>query len=170
MSIRADHFRNFVVRPALLRLAELSGQPNINSLDAEELIMGTIAHESHMGYYLRQHPKGPARGVGQMEEFTYYDLWHTYLKHRPQLADAVRSFASGMSIEQGIPNFDEMIGNLNFAVVMIRVRYLPAPPPLPAKYDLEGQARYHIDYYNRGGGTEVHEYVNDYRRLVLDLV
>ncbi|MDX1489720.1 MAG: hypothetical protein R3332_00385 [Pseudohongiellaceae bacterium] len=167
MSIRPDHFRQYVVRPTLSRLAELSGQPNINSEEAEELIMGTVAHESHLGHYLHQHPVGPARGVGQMEEFTYYDLWESYLKHRTKLADAARAFASIQSIENGIPDFSDVIGNLAFAVVMIRVRYLPAPQALPSADDLEAQANYHIKYYNRGGAAEVHKYVNDYRRYVL---
>lgn len=167
MSIRADHFRDFVVKPTLKFLADAANNPKIDTPAAVELVMGTVAHESLLGVYLRQHPTGPARGVGQMEPATYADMWQNYLKTRPLLADAVRSLASGRSIEAGVPDFSELIGNLYFMVAMIRIRYLPAPAPLPAADDLPGLAAYHVKFYNRGGDAESHEFVHDYKRYVL---
>lgn len=168
MGIRADHFRKYVVEPVLAYLEEKTGNDRIDCPAAVRLIMGTFAHESHLCEYLRQHPTGPARGGGQMEEATYYSLWENYLKHRPELADAVRSLASVKSINAGVPDFSEVIGNLNFAVAMTRVRYLPAPQRLPEVHDLNGLAEYHRRWYNRGGDAEVHEFIRDMRLYVDD--
>lgn len=168
MSIRADHFEEFVVVPTLNYMAEATGNNRINSRAAIQLVMMTIAHESHLGEYLRQYPTGPARGLPQMEPITYADMWDSYLKNpsRRALADAVRDLASLRSIKQGVPDFSEIIGNLPFAVAMARVRYLPAPQILPLADDLEGLAAYHVKWYNRGGGAEAHELIRDYRRYV----
>lgn len=168
MSIRADHFEEFVVVPTLNHMAEATGNNRINSRAAVQQIMMTFAHESHLCEYLRQHPAGPARGGLQMEPATYDDLWNNYLRNpnRRALAECVRDLASLRSIKQGIPDFNEIIGNLPFAVAMARVRYLPAPQILPMADDLEGLAAYHVKYYNRGGGAEVHELIRDYRLYV----
>lgn len=164
--IRADHFEEFVVVPTLSLMADATGNNRINSPAAIQLIMGTFAHESHLCEYLRQHPAGPARGGGQMESVTYNDLWDNYLKPRRTLADAVRSLASARSIKNGVPDFEELTGNLNFAVAMTRVRYLPAPQILPVEGDIEALAAYHVRWYNRGGGAEEHEFVRDYKLYV----
>lgn len=166
MGIRADHFEEFVVVPTLNFMAEATGNNRINSPAAIQLIMGTFAHESHLCEYLRQHPTGPARGGLQMEGKTYADLWDNYLKSRKTLADAVRDLASLRSIKQGVPDFEEVIGNLPFAVAMARVRYLPAPQILPIEDDLQGLADYHVKWYNRGGDAEAHEFVRDYHLYV----
>ena len=49
---------------------------------------------------------------------------------------------------------------------MIRVRYLPAPEPIPASNDLPGLANYHVRYYNRGGSASVISFIRDYRKYV----
>jgi hypothetical protein len=162
--IHAAHLREFIVQPTLKHLADYTSNPRIAIPAAEELVMGTIAHESLCGRYLRQHPTGPGRGVGQMELATYEDMWTNYLRTRPVLADAVRSLAAVSSIRGGVPDFSQVIGNLPFAVAMIRIRYLPAPPPIPAT--LEGQADYHVRFYNRGGAATVDKYLRDYRRFI----
>ncbi len=166
MSIRADHLRDFVVVPVLDHMAEATGNNRINCPAAIELVLGTVAHESHMGVYLRQHPTGPARGIGQMEQATYDDLWSNYLRTRPELAEAVRRLASVASIKAGIPAFSEVVGNLNFAVAMIRVRYLPAPQVLPQAGDIQALGEYHVKWYNRGGAATASAFVADYKRLV----
>lgn len=166
MSIRGDHFEEFVVIPTLDYLASETGNNRINSPAAVQLIMGTFAHESRLCEYLRQHPTGPARGGLQMEGATYDSLWANYLKPRKALADAVRSLASPRSIVDGVPEFSELIGNLNFAVAMARVRYLPAPQILPIEGDINALGEYHVRWYNRGGGAEVHEFVRDYKLYV----
>lgn len=168
MSIRADHLRSLVVKPTLNYLAAAAGNPRINSQAAIELLMMTSAHESHCGEYLRQHPRGPARGPMQMEPITYADLWASYLNSREELAEAVRSLASVRSISGGVPAFEEMVGNLPFAIAMARVRYLPAKPALPAADDLTGLALYHVKFYNRGGDATVEELLRDYRLYVLN--
>lgn len=164
--IRAVHFEEFVVVPTLDYLAEATGNNRINCPAAIQLIMGTFAHESHLCEYIRQHPTGPARGGLQMEPATYASLWENYLKTRKVVADAVRNLASIKSINQGVPDFSEVIGNLPFAVAMARVRYLPAPQILPIADDLQGLAAYHVKWYNRGGDAEAHEFIRDYHLYV----
>jgi len=164
--IKASHLRSHIVIPTLAYLAETTGRKGLMTDGVVELIMGTIAHESLGGYYLRQHPTGPARGIGQMEKETHDSLWEHQLKFRADLADAVRSLASPRSFKDEVPDSQEVIGNLNYAVAMIRVRYLPAPEPIPASNDLPGLANYHVRYYNRGGAASVIGFIRDYRKYV----
>ena len=75
MSFDARQFRECIIRPTLRAL-----EPEIpHSLVAEELLMLTAAHESHLGTYLKQ-KGGPALGIYQMEPATYRDLHENFLR------------------------------------------------------------------------------------------
>jgi hypothetical protein len=55
MGIRSYDLRQYVIRPTLQRLG-------LWSLAAENLLLGTAAQESKLGYYLHQ-LEGPALGL-----------------------------------------------------------------------------------------------------------
>jgi hypothetical protein len=135
-----------------------------HSEDAVDLILGTAAHESHLGHYLRQ-VKGPALGLYQVEPATHSSIWDNYLRYRPELAEKVRQLASVRSINNGIPDHSELIYNLFYSTAICRLVYLPARPPIPST--VQGRAEYWKAYYNssQGRGT-VEKYLDDYRRLV----
>lgn len=155
--IHPNQFRLLVVRPVLQRL-------DMHSPAAEDLLMGTAAQESKMGRFLRQHPTGPARGVFQMEPSTHDDIWRNFLSHRSQTARIVRGYRT---TDSGMPDYDEMQGNLYYAAAMCRLHYRRVRERLPDYGDVAGYARYWKLYYNTpaGKGTE-HEFIRNWNRLV----
>ena len=148
MGIRAKDLRECVIRPVLQKL-------DLYSLEAEELMLLTVAQESQMGYYLKQ-VNGPALGIYQIEPATYMDVLR-YLRHRPELRNIVDSLATSSF------DSDELIWNLAYATAIARVKYAMIPEAIPLT--LEGQARYYKQYYNTllGKATEdeaIKNYIN----------
>lgn len=155
--IEADHLRR-VIEATLERLP-----PPMQGPKAVELLMGTAAHESHGGTYLYQ-IAGPALGIYQMEPATHDSLWANYLRYRPDLAASVRALAASYAVHNGVPYSRQLVTNLEYSTAMARIRYLPAPPPVPGT--VEGQAEYWDRWYNRSPDKGFPEqYVRDYYRF-----
>ena len=153
----AKHFRLFIVRPTLKRMGMWSPA-------AEDLIVGTAAHESQFRAFDQVTGKddvtlGPAYGVYQIEPATFDDI-NRYLKRRADIRIIVQSFLSPWPDE-----LHQLVGNLNYATAIARVKYWMAPEPLPA--GLPGIAEYWNKYYNSylGAGTP-EQFIEDYRFYV----
>lgn len=140
------------------------------SLVAEDLILMTMAQESHFGTYIEQLGTGPAQGVCQMEPATESDIWSNYLHYKPLLFAKVDGLA-------GVNGEMDAVGNLPYQIAMCRVHYrrvseaLPSPPQKQwdeAEY-LNRLAQYWKKHYNTylGAGTP-EEAVKNYQRFVLD--
>lgn len=158
MSIRASHFRSEIVRPVLAALGRV--RPVLDSPAAEELLVGTAAHESQLGFSLRQHPKGPARGVYQMEPDTLDDLM-SWLTNRTDLRAAVLAWAiPGQSF------VSQLAGNVYFATAVARLNYFRKPFTMPSADDLAGLAKVWKRWWNTeaGAGT-VEQWLRHYREL-----
>lgn len=157
MGIDAHQLRTLVVAPAIRRIG-------LYSKAAENLLMGTAAQESHLGTYLHQLGKGPAKGIFQMEPATHADIWVNYLRYKRPLADELRLMA-GMQT----PTPETMIGNLYYAAAMARVHYLRVEEPLPKAENPYDLGEYWKEFYNthQGRGT-VEEFVANYRHYVLE--
>lgn len=119
---------------------------DLYSPEAEELLLGTIAKESHMGKWLRQLGNGPARGICQVEPATCYDNWHSYLKYRPELKNKVTA-ATGVT-QVTVPNYTHLEYDPIYNIIMARIWYKRRPSPLPSAGDLVGQAYYWDNEYN----------------------
>ncbi len=133
------------------------------SPEAEELVLGTAAHESHLGEFDRQIGGGPALGAWQMEPATEDSIWRDYLEYRGGLKRAVTAATGVVAPDLNRLQYDPIYG-----AIMCRVRYLPAPETLPAEHDIEGQAAYWKKYYNTAQGRgRCEEYVRDYYRLIM---
>lgn len=146
--INPKHFREYVVRPVLMQL-----EPEIPySKAAENLLVGTAAHESKLTY-LRQLGGGPAMGLYQMEPNTHVDIWDNYLAYNEALSSKVRSFASQRWPATGL--HEELITNLAYATAMARVHYWRQPQPMPDADDLTALSGYWKRWYNtyKGAGT-----------------
>jgi hypothetical protein len=141
--IDVDQLREYIVRPVLTRLS-------LHSKVAENLVIGTALHESHL-VYLHQ-IKGPALGVYQMEPATHYDIHENYLKYRRDLKMQVIRFSGHFSGD--IPDPGELMGNLFYATAMCCVHYLRVKEQLPANSAGE-LAGYWKRHYNTklGKGT-----------------
>lgn len=155
--INARQLTDEVIVPCLRYLGH-------HSESAVDLVLGTAAHESHLGHFLRQ-VRGPALGLYQIEPATHSSIWSNYLRFRPELADKVRALAAVRSINNGIPDHSELIWNLMYSTAICRLVYLPARPAIPDT--VQGRAEYWKAHYNTslGKGT-VEKYLDDYRRLV----
>lgn len=155
--IDPTQLRERVVEPVLHKL-------DLYSEAAATLLMMTAAHESRLGRYIVQ-VRGPALGVWQMEPATHSDLWDNFLAFQPKLAEKVRLFCA-----PGGWLVDQLVWNLGYAAAMCRVHYYRRPEALPAGDDLSGLAAYAKRWYNTPAGkATANDYLDDYRRYVLEL-
>lgn len=158
--IHPIHLRQLIIDPVLKYL-------DMYSLAASNLMMGTAATESHLGFYLMQvdsqeRPQGPALGIYQMEPATHDDIWKTYLEFRGELLVKVSEL-----LPPGTPEPSQMIHNMKYATAMARIKYWRDPEPLPQPMDIEGLAHIWKNIYNSklGKGT-VEEFILNYERFV----
>ena len=152
--MNAEHVREYVIRPTLKAL-------DLWSKSAENLLLGTAAQESKMGYYLKQ-VRGPALGMYQIEPKTHTDVQVNFLAYRPALAHEIMKMAfSGLSFEY------QLQCNLAYSTAIARVIYMRVPTPLPEFDDVRGMASYWKNHYNTkwGRGTE-DEFIKNYMELV----
>lgn len=164
MPIDPTQLRTLVVKPVLLSL----GLPS--SEVAENLIMGTAAHESHLGDYIEQVGGGPALGIFQMEPATLNDCYENYLDYRADLKAKVDGFlAAQPATQDGSPDKQQQLAtNLAYATAMCRIRYYRAPAAMPSDpNDVNALGTYWKQYYNtpQGAGT-VEQFVADYNRYL----
>ena len=155
--IKPEHLREYIVQPTLEALGAFN--PKLNTQAAVELLLGTAAQESDLGFFLHQGFNGGGLGIYQIEAATHEDVWR-YLK-RPEnedLANIILNFVSQADDKS-------LIGNLHYATAIARVKYWMRPEPLPET--VEQHAIYWDTFYNANPdhGTP-QEYVDSYERFV----
>jgi hypothetical protein len=148
------HLRLEVVRPTLQFLGAWTPA-------AENLLLGTAAHESAGFRYLAQ-VGGPALGLYQIEPATHDDVWANFLAFRRELRAKCEMLAGEWPARTV-----QLATNLAYASAIARLVYLRAPDPLPQVDDVEGLARYWKRFYNTsaGKGTEA-QFILHYRQFV----
>lgn len=157
------HFRELVVVPTLRDMAEVF--PGADNPMAIELMMGTAAHESHMGSYLKQ-VGGPALGVYQMEPVTHDDIWENYLAFVNDDRIAWVEYQCADPFAQ----HEMLVYDLRYATVMARLAYYrhsfdwPDPEDPQWLYKL---ADIWKEFYNTpsGKGTTA-KFIRDYVKRV----
>lgn len=162
MTQAADEFRLGAVRPALEAIG-------LWSPVAEELVVGTAAHESGGFRYRGQvgahgQPAGPALGLCQIEPATHDDLYRNWLDYRPEL----RALVVGLKTAPDADPLEEVRSNDRYAAAICRLIYRRHPNPLPQDpADVEAIAALWKAVYNtaQGKGT-VDQFVADYHRYV----
>ena len=139
------------------------------SLEAVQLIMGTIAQESAFGKYRQQLNNGPAMGIVQMEGATAKDIFENYLNYRRSHLEAVLSLTTNDIVTNNIKSLNRHLKNNDeFAIAMCRIHYLRAPAKLPEYDNIEDMGKYWKKYYNTelGKGT-VEEFIKNYNRYIV---
>jgi len=144
--IKLDHFKTYIIEKPLKDFNDV--RPGAYSEDAVELLIGTAAIESNMGFYLKQVGGGPACGVFQVEPATAIDNFIHYLRYQDDQAEFVRSYMSERLVSQvfdgdkvridiqDTPELrEELTTNLIFGMFMARIKYLRAPEPLPSRHN-----------------------------------
>lgn len=144
-------FLETVVRPALRHLAV--AEPRLNSLAAEQLLVGTALTESRLDA-VAQTGGGPARSYFQIEPATFNDLWQRYGNH-PAIGQRLATLAY---LPATLPLVDQLYGNTLFAAAIARIKYWSVPAPLPSAGDWPDLAAFWKRYYNTqlGAGTPAH--------------
>ena len=139
MGICAIELRNFVIRPTLQHLG-------FQSLAAENLLLGTAAHESGLGFHLLQN-SGAHKGLGiyQIDETLHQSIWDNYLALEPNLASTVRGIASQHDFLKH-PHA-ELATNLTYSTAIAWLIYCRANINLPDHYDLKSLAHCWADHY-----------------------
>ncbi|MDD4971914.1 MAG: hypothetical protein PHT07_21010 [Paludibacter sp.] len=130
------------------------------SLDAENLVLGTGAHESLGWTHRKQMGNGPALGYWQMEPFTFNDICNNYLKYHPKLTEKIKQI-SHVSVLSAI----DLINNDRLAICMCRVAYYRQKEAIPDS--IEGCAALWKLRYNtiKGAGTE-EEFIKNYNEYI----
>lgn len=149
-------FQSYILKPCLQSLS-------LYSLDAENLLLGTMSQESKFGTYLHQ-INGPALGIFQMETLSHDDIYENFLKYKPKLSNLIME-ACRFNRK---PIAQQMVHDLFYACCMARIFYLRIEElhKVPIPSTLEGQAAYWKKYYNTsmGGGT-VDQYIANFNKL-----
>lgn len=157
--IKTEHFEEYFVRPTLGVLAIYDDR--LGSEASVKQMMGIAAQESDLGFYLKQHPKGPGKGFWSVEDFTHDDVWR-YLSRDSN--ETLRELVLTLTKYESKPPHDELINNPRYSAAIARIKLWMVPAPLPE--DLEGQAMYWDVYYNADKKNQIDEYLDSYRRFV----
>jgi len=159
-----SQLRLLIIRPTLLVLG-------LHSPEAEELMIGTCAHESLGGTYLKQ-VSGIALGAWQMEPSTHNDIWKSYLPNQTFIVNKLIDYCKlrdslGRDALTGLsrPDPNMMIYHLRYACAMARIHYHRKPEPIPK--DLDAQALYYKLYWNtKLGKATPEQYIEHYLAFV----
>jgi len=156
--VNASQVRTELIRPILDAMGKAT--PCKPSQAAENLMMGTWAHESLGGKFIKQ-VGGPACGIFQIEPATAHSLLEHYVKPRKAFVDFITRYTTQQPIEE------QLVTNLALQVIIARLVYYPKPQPMPAADDLPGLAAYWKAHYNTplGKGT-VQKFLTDYALFV----
>lgn len=136
-------------------------QPEIKySLDAENLILGTIAQESAYGKYRKQ-INGVALGIIQMEPKTFNDIVNNFLKYHKDIAEKIKQIA-----HINVFSSADLVSNDKLAICFCRLQYYRQKEAIPST--LNEQAAYYKKYYNTPlGKATIEQYIENYKRYVL---
>ena len=152
-------FRQVIIRPTLLRLAFMAN-PKLDSLAAENLLLGTAIQESRLADPTQV--GGPALSFFQIEPATFTDIYDRYLLSRPVLLKAVNAF-----LMPAMTPMEQLDGNQYFACAIARIKFWMSPTPLPAPGSIDNMGKYWKTYFNspKGKGTAA-EWALNYRKYV----
>lgn len=167
MGIYANDLRELVIRPTLLALNEWS-------LTAENLLLGTAAQESHLGFRMRS-DKDNGLGIYCISPQTHVQVWDKYLVTDPELASRLRGFASQQQFLK-TPH-SELIINLSYSSGIAWMIYKRHHLTLADNLNVHELAKCWLNYYctrdeqcvQKTHGEEIHleNFIATYSELVL---
>lgn len=157
--MNAAQLRSLVIQPTLQYIG-------LDSREAQNLLLGTLAQESSMAEYLKQ-IEGEALSPWMIEKITFEDITGRFLnlsrngRLRQKVMDLTTIKSHGF-------DFQDIIGNLPLACAIARIKYFMSIEALPAQDDILGMAKYYKKHYNtyEGKATES-QFIENYKRYVL---
>lgn len=160
MGICADELRHCVIRPTLILLDE-SKQ---TQLAAENLLLGTAAHESGLGFRLKPE-NGRGIGIYQISPQLHTNVWDKYLINYPELASTIRGIASQHRFLKSPHN--ELCTNLSYATAIAWTVYKRHEKPLPPADDTLALGKYWARYYHQRSMDCAKEFAESYEKFVI---
>ncbi|SHF96863.1 hypothetical protein SAMN04487965_3026 [Microbulbifer donghaiensis] len=156
MGICLDELRLLVIRPTLKHLRAWSQ-------GMENLLLGTAAQESQLGFHLKQ---GRRHGLGiyQIQPHTHQDIWDEYLIDYPALASKVRGLASQRDFLDH-PH-SELTTNLRYATAIAWLIYRSARVYKVEETDVATMARLWHQHFHHGPSASARDFECSYARLV----
>ena len=138
-------------------------EPQIKySLDAENLVLGTIALESAYGKYRKQLGDGPALGICQIEPATFNDIVLNFLKYKPELSDKIKQISQVSAF-----NSSDLYLNDRLSICMCRCAYFRQKEAIPNT--VEGYAKlWKLRYNTPGGAGTEKEFIENYNKYVVE--
>lgn len=157
MTAEAEALRVNAIRPALEAIG-------LWSPVAENLVLGTAAHESGGFKWRRQLGGGPALSFYGIEPKTDMDEHRNFLKFRPVLAGKIDALLD--------PKLGDELANLElndrYGAALCRLKYYRSPARLPADpNDVFEMGRLWASVYNTRFPAQL--FIDDYRRYVEDM-
>jgi hypothetical protein len=156
MGICAEELRTYVIRPVLEHLDDWSQA-------AENLLLGTAAQESGLGFHLKTR-RGHSLGIFQIHPQTHNNLWDKYLVNNPDLASKVRGLASQHEFLSH-PHA-ELATNLSYATAIAWMVYCRSGKPLPSADDRHGLAKFWQRHFHSRLRGSVEEFTDNYQKFV----
>jgi hypothetical protein len=159
MGICAEELRSFVIRPTLEHL----GERGERALAAENLLLGTAAQESQLGFHLRVKR---ARGLGiyQITPQIHVNIWDRYLIDFPDLASSIRGLAS--QHEFLAHPHAELATNLSYATAIAWMVYRRTNRPMPSPDDVPALGRLWFRHFPHRSADTAEHFAASYRRYV----
>ena len=156
MGICLDELRQLVIRPTLKHLRSWS--PGM-----ENLLLGTAAQESQLGFHLKQ---GRRHGLGiyQIQPHTHREIWDEYLIDFPALASKVRGLASQRDFLDH-PH-SELATNLRYATAIAWLIYRAAHVYKVDETHVANMARLWHQHFHHGPTATARDFEYSYARLV----
>ncbi|MCO1334434.1 hypothetical protein MO867_08780 [Microbulbifer sp. OS29] len=159
MGICLDELRLQVIRPTLKHLRAWSQ-------GMENLLLGTAAQESQLGFHLKQ---GRRHGLGiyQIQPHTHREIWDQYLIDHPTLASKVRGLASQRDFLDH-PH-SELTTNLRYATAIAWLIYRSADVHKLRETeapDVANMARLWHQHFHHGPSASTRDFECSYAQLV----
>jgi len=170
MGIFATDLRSLVIRPTLEHLDDWSPA-------AENLLLGTAAQESQLGFRLHnsqlQSHQSQGQGLYRISPNTHVQVWDEFLINDPELASRLRGLASQQQFLKA-PH-QELITNLSYATGVAWMVYKRNRVALPDANDIEALGAFWLHYFSKRDANELsyssdvplEKFETNYRKLVL---
>ena len=167
MSICTNDLREAIIRPTLELLGEWSQS-------AENLLMGTAAQESQLGFRLHG-DNSNGLGLYRISATTHTQIWDKFLVNDPDLASRLRGLASQQQFLKSPHN--ELIVNLAYATGVAWMVYKRHKLTLLNNLSVRELAQCWLSYYctrddqndqtSHKNIAEIDNFIQNYRTLVL---
>ena len=160
MGICAKELRHYVVRPTLKHL-KMWSQP------AENLLLGTAARESGLGFHLKQ-DNHQALGIFQISPRMHRNIWDRFLATQTELSGLVRGLASQREF-LAHPHL-ELATNLSYSAAIAWLVYYRTGKTIHTidPDDIKTFGKLWHNHFHRHNPGTVDSYIESYQRLITD--